>query len=281
MLGAGAYPWMQHYGRSGKPFSEPEAMARTVACPGIVLWEGFLPETEEQARELGEAAAATGLRCVSSYANARLHEADGWRGTGDNLLRSVEWVLPLGLSVLVVNPEPISWRAADADKDDAQLRTQAAAMDTLGERLRGVGVTLAYHTHHMEMRQAAREFHHTLRATDPENVALCLDAHWVYRGAGDSHVALEDIVGMYADRVRSVHLRQSVGGVWSETFTASGDIDYGWIADTLRGVGFSGPVVLEQAREAATPETISVDDALRQSADEAARLFTVTNGVRI
>ena len=46
---------------------------------------------------------------------------------------------------------------------------------------------------------------------------LCLDTHWIYRGAGNSNVALFDILKLYGDRVVSLHLRQSVGGVWSET----------------------------------------------------------------
>jgi inosose dehydratase len=172
----------------------------------------------------------------------------------------------------VVNPEPIDWREP-LDKDDAQLRTQAKAVQALGERLRGVGVRLAYHTHSPEMRQAAREFHHTLRATDPAAVGLCLDAHWIYRGAGNSRVALEDVVGMYADRIASLHLRQSQGGVWSESFTAEGDIDYPAIVATLRAAGFDGPVVLEQAREQGTPQTVAFDKALRQCREAAEALF--------
>jgi inosose dehydratase len=273
MIGMGAYPWMQLLGGGADfPPKEPEAMARTAAA-GLTLWEGFLPETAEHADALRGTATATGLVCRSSYVNARLHE-DDWSARADDVVRCAERLLPLGLEVLVVNPEPINWREP-LDKDDAQLRTQARAVQALGERLRGVGVRLAYHTHSPEMRQAAREFHHTLRATDPAFVRLCLDAHWVYRGAGNSHVALEDIVGMYAGRVVSVHLRQSQGGVWSEAFTERGDIDYPALFATLWAAGFvDGPVVLEQAREAGTPSTIEFDEALRHSYDAATRLLS-------
>jgi inosose dehydratase len=245
-------------------------MARTAAC-AIALWEGFLPQTPTHADALREAAARTGLVCRSSYVNARLHVPE-WREVVAEVVRRAEWLTPLGLRVLVMNPEPIAWGGA-ADKSDAELRTQAEAMQNLGERLTEIGVRLAYHTHAPEMRQAAREFHHTLRATDPAQVGLCLDAHWIYRGAGDSHVALEDIVGMYADRIVSLHLRQSRGGVWSETFTPDGDIDYTWLAERLHDAGFSGPVVLEQARESGTPSTLPFDEALKQSAASAAELF--------
>jgi inosose dehydratase len=270
-IGMGAYPWMQQYGRETPfPVNEPEAMTRTAAC-GFALWEGFLPATEADAATLTAAAERTGLRCVSSYTNARLHIPQ-WTETVENVLTQVERLQPLGLEILVVNPEPIAWGSA-ADKSDDELRTQAVALQTLAERLAAIGVRLAYHTHDPEMRQAAREFHHMLRATDPATVGLCLDSHWIYRGAGNSSVALEDIVGMYGERIISLHLRQSNNGVWSETFTADGDIDYGGLAERLRGFGFSGPVILEQARENGTPSTLPFDDAVRQSYAALAHLF--------
>jgi len=43
-----------------------------------------------------------------------------------------------------------------------------------------------------ELRQGGREFHHMLTATNPDDVKLCLDAHWIYRGCGDSQVAVFD-----------------------------------------------------------------------------------------
>lgn len=88
-----------------------------------------------------------------------------------------------------------------------------------------MGITLAYHNHDAEMREGAREFHHMLTGTNPENVKLCLDAHWIYRGAGNSQFALFDIVELYCDRIVERHLRQSHDGIWSEVFGA-GDIDY-------------------------------------------------------
>ncbi len=176
-----------------------------------------------------------------------------------------------GVRILVLNPEPISWRE-ELDKDDSALRLQAEAMQVLGEELRALGVALAYHTHHMEMRNAAREFHHTLLTTTPEAVGLCLDAHWIYRGAGNSNVALEDIVRLYGDRIRSLHLRQSHGGIWTETLD-EGDIDYDFLVAGLRDTGFSGPIIIEQAREAGTPGTLTMDEALRRSATWARTKF--------
>ena len=75
-----------------------------------------------------------------------------------------------------------------------------------------------------------------LLATDPKNVSLCLDVHWVYRGSGNSQVALFDIVKLYGKRIAELHLRQSKGGIWQETFT-EGDIDYPRLVQMLDGLG--------------------------------------------
>jgi inosose dehydratase len=137
----------------------------------------------------------------------------------------------LDTQVAVVNPTPIRW-GQPLDKSDGELATQARALQTLAERLAVHGVRLAYHTHDAEMRHAAREFHHMLLATDPAVVGLCLDAHWIYRGAGNSQVALFDIVQLYGSRVVSLHLRQSRNGVWTETLDEAdgADLDYARLA---------------------------------------------------
>jgi inosose dehydratase len=134
-------------------------------------------------------------------------------------------------------------------------------------------MTLAYHNHDVELRQAAREFHHMMVGTDPGRVALCLDPHWIYRGAGNSQIALFDIVRLYGRRVIEVHLRQSANGVWCEAF-GPGDIDYAKLISTLQRMGAYPHLVLEQAVETGTPHTLDVIDAHRQGLRYAHSLFT-------
>ncbi len=157
-----------------------------------------------------------------------------------------------GTRIIVTNPSPLPNRQG---KSDRQLKTQAAALDTLGHELAAVGITLAYHNHDVELQHAAREFHHMMLATDPRRLSLCLDAHWVYRGAGNSQVALFDVVKLYGSRVVELHLRQSTGNVWSETF-GDGDIDYRALLARLVEAGARPLAVLEQGPEAATPQTM-------------------------
>jgi inosose dehydratase len=166
-----------------------------------------------------------------------------------------------GTKIIVTNPSPLPNRQG---KTDEQLRTQAAALDKLGHELAALGVTLAYHNHDVELNFAAREFHHMLLGTDPGAMSLCLDAHWVYRGAGHSQVALFDVLKLYGARVRELHLRQSTGNVWSEAF-GDGDIDYRAVAKKLRELGVCPLLVLEQGPEGKTPQTLEPEEVHRRS----------------
>jgi inosose dehydratase len=131
---------------------------------------------------------------------------------------------------------------------------------------------LAYHNHEAELRNAAREFHHMMLGTDPCLVTLCLDAHWIYRGAGNSAVALFDVLKLYGPRVTELHLRQSIKTVWSETL-GEGDIDYPALAKHLLQIGVKPHLVLEQAPEKGTPETMDAVESHRRSLEYARRVF--------
>ena len=78
-----------------------------------------------------------------------------------------------------------------------------------------------------------------------------------------------DAVEHYADRIVELHLRQSQGGVWTETFTLAGDIDYGRLFDWLRRRDILPHLVLEQAVEAGSPST---NDAVAAHQASAANL---------
>ena len=165
----------------------------------------------------------------------------------------------VGTRIIVTNPSPNR-----RGKSDDQLKTQAAALNTLGHELAKLGLKLAYHNHDVELLFAAREFHHMLAGTDPEAVSLCLDAHWVYRGAGHSQVALFDVLKLYGPRVSELHLRQSTGNVWSEAF-GDGDIDYRALVRKLLEINVRPLLVLEQGPEGQTPQTLEVAEIHRRS----------------
>jgi inosose dehydratase len=135
-----------------------------------------------------------------------------------------------------------------------------------------MGLTLAYHNHDMELRNAAREFHHMMLGTDPAHMTLCLDAHWIYRGAGNSQVALFDVIKLYGSRISELHLRQSQNGVWTEAF-GPGDIDYPRLADVVLKIGVKPLLVLEQCVEAASPNTMNAVEASKRNIEYTRQVF--------
>jgi inosose dehydratase len=272
VLATNTSPWGQFAKRDQLtfPLHTAESLA-AVASSGLA---GYEPAVRSPAEFDGLAArlAAAGLALRSFYVNSALHEPALAAASHAEVLALARAARPLGAKIIVTNPAPLRWGGPE-NKTDAQLRTQAAALDRLGADLRALGLTLAYHNHDIELRSGAREFHHMLSATDPAHVRFCLDVHWVYRGCGDSQVALFDVVDRYADRIVELHLRQSRDGIWTEVFTAEGDIDYPRLAAVLRARRVAPLLVLEQAPEKGTPRTLDAVAAHRQSATHAARIF--------
>lgn len=61
----------------------------------------------------------------------------------------------------------------------------------------------------------------------------------------------------------TIHLRQSVGNVWSETF-GPGDVDYPAVAKHLAGLGVKRHLVPEQGPETGTPKTMDAVESHRK-----------------
>jgi inosose dehydratase len=265
------YPWTTFYTREKKDFNKDlDAGLAAVKAAGL---DGFEPvfTAVEQVGTLGPLLNKHGLVLKSLYVNSKLHEKADADASITAALKIGEAAKALGAAVVVTNPSPIKWGGAE-NKTDDQIKFQAEKLDALGAGLRKLGLTLAYHNHDMELRNAAREFHHMLTATDPANVKFCLDAHWVFRGSGDSQVALFDAVTHYADRIVELHLRQSKNGVWTEAFE-DGDIDYARLWKVLSAKKLSPLLVLEQAVEAKSATTMDAVAAHKKGVAFARTLF--------
>ncbi|GAB2544674.1 sugar phosphate isomerase/epimerase family protein [Spirosoma aerophilum] len=261
-IACNSYNWLTFYERQGKTWmADPDASLAELAQSGITAYEPGLSSAED-VKKLLPFLTKYKLVMHSLYVNSTLHKADEARQSIDSVMAIADAARPAGTSIFVTNPSPIKWGTND-DKSDDELTEQARNLDQLGAELRKRGITLAYHTHAPEHRQAAREFHHMLLATDPRNVSLCLDAHWVYRGSGNSQVALFDVVKLYGKRIVEVHIRQSKNGIWQESF-GEGDIDYKRLANALKAQGVRPNLVIEQCLEKGSPNTMSVVEAHRK-----------------
>jgi inosose dehydratase len=257
------YPWFTFYQRRGRSWTENlEASLKEFSQSGIAGYEPSVNNVEE-VKALAPLLKKNRLEMRSIYINSTLHAPDQAAQSVEQAIAIAKAAQPLGVKIMVTNPSPIKWGGPE-DKNDEQLKVQAETLNRLGAELRKLGITLAYHTHDSEMRHAAREFHHMMQATDPQNVSFCLDAHWVYRGAGNSQVALFDVLRLYGNRITELHLRQSKNGVWTEVF-GEGDIDYRRLARELAAMGVRPHVVLEQAVEKGSPDTLTALEAHRKS----------------
>lgn len=270
-LACNHYPWIVFYRRENRNFNASlDSGLAEVAASGM---DGFEPIVNgpDDVDRLAPLLEKHGLQMRSLYVNSVLHDSEEAEKSIAHVLAIAEKAKATGTGIIVTNPNPIRW-GGDQSKDDAQLRVQARSLDTLGAELRSLGLVLSYHNHDVELQNAAREFHHMMLGTDPENVTLCLDAHWIYRGAGNSSVALFDVVKLYGSRVTELHLRQSAQGVWTEALE-EGDIDYTALAKRLLELGVQPHIVIEQAVEEETPRTIDALESHRRSREYVDRVF--------
>jgi inosose dehydratase len=253
-ISCNAYNWFTFYGRQNKKWGEDlDKCMADLAQTGITAYEPSF-ESAEDVKRLAPFLKKYNISMPSVYVNSVLHKVDEAEKSITTVLSIADEVAKLGTKIVVTNPSPIKWGGSEI-KSDAELSVQAKSMEKLGLALRKKGLTLAYHTHDVELRAGAREFHHVLQNTTPENVSFCFDTHWVYRGSMDSQLAVFDVLKMYGNRVVELHLRQSVNGVWSETF-GTGDIDYQRFANELKAMKIRPHLVIEQCIEAKTPNTM-------------------------
>ena len=270
-LACNQYPWTIFYRRDNRNFNnELDKGLGEVVASGMDGYEPLANNPQELDR-LGPLLKKHGLEMRSLYVNSVLHERDKANESIEAVLAIAEKAKRLSTKIIVTNPSPIQW-GGPQNKDDAQLKVQAEALEKLGRRLKAMGLMLSYHNHDIELRNAAREFHHMMLGTDPAYVTLCLDAHWIYRGAGNSQVALFDVLKLYGSRITELHLRQSKDNIWTETF-CKGDIDYRAIAKHLLNIGVRPHIVLEQAVESGSPKTMSTVEAFKKSSQYTRRVF--------
>jgi inosose dehydratase len=270
-LACNQYPWTVFYARDNHDFNqELDKGLGEVITSGFDGYEPAANNPQELER-LGPLLKKHGLEMRSLYVNSVLHERDKAQESIESVLAIAVKAKNLGTKIIVTNPSPILWGGPE-NKNDAQLKVQAAALEKLGREIKGIGLTLAYHNHDIELRNAAREFHHMMVGTDPSYVTLCLDAHWIYRGAGNSQIALFDVLKLYGSRITELHIRQSKNNIWTETF-CEGDIDYTALAKQLLDIGVRPHLVMEQAVEAGTPKTMNIVEAFQKSSQYARKVF--------
>ncbi len=258
-IASNSYNWFTFYRRSGKTWGQDwDACMAAYANTGLQAYEGSFTSVEEL-NQLAPHLKKYSIQLPSLYVNSMLHTTEDSEKSIQGVLAIAAAAKSLGTKIVVTNPSPIRWGGEEL-KSDEQLRTQAGNLEKLGSALRKTGMTLAYHIHDNELKAGAREFHHMMLNTSPEHMAFCFDVHWVYRGSQNSEVAVFDVLKLYGKRVVELHIRQSVNGVWSESF-GDGDIDYRRLVGEMKKIGIKPHLVIEQCIEEKSPNTLTAEEA--------------------
>ena len=209
------------------------------------------------------------LHLRSVYTDGNLHEEAVAQDEIKRVIAVAERAKPAGTKIIVLNPR------SKSGKSDDELNRQNRNLDLLGAELRKMSMIFALHYHTTELEHAAREFHSFMSDTHPENVSLCYDVHWSYRASGNSAVSAYSHAKLYADRITELHLRQSKDGIWTEAFEKKGDLDYDNTLAILRQrKNFDNcHIVLEQAPEKGTPQTLKPVEIFKQSVEAVQKMF--------
>jgi inosose dehydratase len=259
-ISSNSYNWGTFYGRENKNWGENlDADMAVYVKTGLQAYEPSLGSAEE-ATKLIAVLKKYHIKMPSVYIGSVLHEEEQVEKSIKTILEIAEVVKNYGTKIIVTNPNPIAW-GSDKLKSDEQLTLQAKALEKIGKSLKMNGLKLAYHTHDVELKAGAREFHHMLQNTSPENLYFCMDVHWVYRGSQNSQLAVFDVLKMYGERIIELHIRQSKNGIWQEVFTSDGDIDFKKFALELFKKNLKPHLVIEQCLEKNSPNTMNAVEA--------------------
>ena len=271
-ISANEYNWVTFYNREGKEWGKDwDTCLAEFAKTKI---PGFEPSINDAAHleEMIPILRKYQIQLPSIYVGSLMHEEELAQKSSEQLIEIAKKAKSFGTKIIVTNPNPIQWGSGPL-KNDRHLLCQSTHLDKVGKSLREMGVKLAYHTHDVELKAGAREFHHVLQNTSPENLSFCMDVHWIYRGSENSQLAVFDTLKMYGNRIVSFHLRQSQNGIWTETFHPEGDINYNKFAEEVKKMGIKAHLVIEQCLEEKTIQKLSVVEAHKINYSEVNKLF--------
>jgi inosose dehydratase len=263
LVGLNIYGWGQYAQRDHKPL-EVGGVISALRDTGYDYLETNLDVSRpDQNGVFADQLKAKGLRPVSLYTGARLHETDTAKQVIARILAAAKISQQAGFRVLSCNADPIG-----REKTDEELKTQVSSLTDLGEGLNSLGMKLGVHQHMPEMANRAREFHYDFQHTKAGAVGWCYDVHWVWKGGITPAEALKE----YGERVVTWHLRQSRDGIWWEELD-SGDIDYAAVARYATEHKLASRFSVELALEPGTKITRSAIENHRRSREFVRRVF--------
>jgi len=267
ILAGQAYVWQQWLGREKRSLSGGlDDVVTSLSSAGYRHLEltsaFFTPELADRSLRLLE---DYRMKLDIVYNGGVMHEAPAAEKTIRETVDLARRLKPAGIQCVNFNPTP---KPSGERKTDAELDFQNKAIASLARQIHREGLRLLLHQHAPELAENAREWRHIMNGTDPKQVEICLDVHWILRGGLDPMAFLRESL----PRLASLHLRNSRDGIWLEDLS-DGEIDYRAVAGELRRSGFRGWLVVELAFDPQTKITRNLTENLRLSREYAAKIF--------
>ena len=269
-VGTQLYVWSQVYGREGKPLeAHLDAAFSEVAGAGYDGLETNLAFLKDEASTERFKALLDkhGLKAPSLYHGGIYHDRAKAEATVAETVALAERTREIGCQMINVNPSP---KGGGAEKTDEELLIQTEYINRLGEALHQHGLQLVLHNHTPEIVNDARELRANCAYTDARYVNLCLDTHWAWRGGMNPF----ELMTAYRNRIRSLHIRNSVKGIWSEAL-GEGDIDHAAMRDLLASIDYKGWLYVELAYEEKTVVTRTLAENARLSREYVRAIFGI------
>jgi inosose dehydratase len=261
------YVWTQVFQKEKIPLGDGLermfAASRRAGYSRIELMDAFLtPELRSRTADLAQ---QYDFEVPVVYQGGTFHEPEAAERSIAGILTTADSARDLHTEWINTNCNPKKGRER---KSDSELATEARYLNRLGQHLKERGMRLMLHEHDPDMADGAREWRSNLHHTDPKLLWFCVDTHWVYRGKQDPMELLDEA----GRRIASLHVRNSINGVWSESF-GDGDVDYRAVASFLQGIGYQGLIAVELAYENGTNPTRPLEEDLRISREYAEKIF--------
>ncbi len=265
LVGSNIYGWSQYYQQKKQNVQDHlDELYAELKAAGYDYLESFMDVgNPEKNRIVADRMKDKGLKPVSIYTGARVHESGKAEENVRKILEAAKVCKAAGYEIISCNPDPIG-----REKTDAELKIQIEALTLLGKGLNDLGLKLGIHHHLPEMANKAREFHFVFRNTDPKIVGFCYDVHWIYKGG----IAPMEVLKEYGNRVVTWHIRQGRNGIWWEDLD-TGDVDYSVVADYARQHKLPQRYTVELALENGTKITRSAEENHRRSREFIRKVF--------
>ncbi|GLV48863.1 sugar phosphate isomerase/epimerase IoIE [Thermus sp. LT1-2-5] len=235
-------------------------------------WSRSLAEDPDTLRRDLE---ARDLEVVGAFVALELKDPYRWEEAWEKALRLARFLQGVGASYLVAaDPGDEGRRRLAGAVPRGQeippeaLRHLARGLEELGRRLGDLGLALVFHPHAGTYVETEGEVYGLLENTAPEWVGLCLDTgHLVYGGTDPV-----ELLRRHGNRVGYVHLKDVDPAVLRETrgkgfrealrryiFCPLGEgvARVSEVVALLRGLGYAGPVVVEQDTTPEDPTAVA------------------------